>query len=96
MLPEGRLVGCPYRFVEWLNLALQDCDRALLNNSHWGSDGEALAWDNKGNILFYLGRYQESLDAFNHALAANPNYSKANINRSIVINHLKHFVLNKD
>ena len=82
--------------VESYDLALQACDRALLNGSHWGSDGEALAWDNKGNILFYLGRYQESLDAFNHALAANPNYSNANINRSVVLNHLKYFVLNKD
>ena len=82
--------------IESYDLALQACDRALLNNSYWGSDGEALAWDNKGNILFYLGRYQESLDAFNHALAANPNYANANINRSVVLNHLKYFVLNQD
>ena len=82
--------------VESYDLALQSCDRALLNDSYWGSDGEALAWDNKGNILFYLGRYQESLDAFNHALAANPNYTNASINRSVLLKHLKHFLPNQD
>lgn len=75
---------------ESYDLALEACDRALQNDSFWGTDGKALAWDNKGNVLFNLGRYQQSLDAFNRALAANPDYHNANINRVIVLSHLKH------
>lgn len=75
--------------VESYNLALRACDRALQNDSLWGIDGKALAWDNMGNALFNLGNYQQSLDAFEHALAANPHYYNASINRSIVLNRMK-------
>ncbi|MEM9276825.1 MAG: tetratricopeptide repeat protein, partial [Cyanobacteria bacterium P01_F01_bin.143] len=82
--------------VQAYDVALAACDLALLHDSYWGSDGEALAWDNRGNILFYLGDYQESLESFNKALAVNPGYSNANNNRSIVLSHLKHFVPEQD
>ena len=81
--------------IKSYDLALKACDYALENDSFWGLEGKALALDYKGSILFNLGRYQQSLDAFNSALAANPNYNNASINRSIILNHLKYFARKK-
>lgn len=77
------------------HLALKACDRALENDSSWGFEGKALALDNKGKVLFNLGRYQQSLDAFDSAIAANPNYKNASINRSILLKHLQYFARKK-
>ena len=81
--------------IKSYDLALKACDYALEKDSFWGLEGKALALDHKGNILFNLGLYQQSLNAFDSALAANPNYDNASINRSIILNHLKYFARKK-
>ncbi|MEM9482752.1 MAG: tetratricopeptide repeat protein [Cyanobacteria bacterium P01_F01_bin.116] len=68
--------------------ALISCDLALEVNAQWGSQGEALGWDNRGNALFNLERYQEALNSFEQALSHNPGYSNAQRNRQIVLYQL--------
>ncbi|MBE7385462.1 MAG: tetratricopeptide repeat protein [Leptolyngbya sp. SIO1E4] len=63
--------------------ALVSCELALEKNRHWGIQGAALAWDNRGDALFNLRRYEESLRSFEQALAINPNYQNARRNRAI-------------
>jgi tetratricopeptide (TPR) repeat protein len=69
--------------------ALESCDLALQGNGKWGLDGAALAWDNRGDVLFNLKRYRESLASFDRALRLNPNYSNARKNHNLVLNKLQ-------
>ncbi|MEM9809065.1 MAG: tetratricopeptide repeat protein [Cyanobacteria bacterium P01_D01_bin.56] len=68
--------------------ALASCDLALKVNHHWGVNGSALGWDNRGNVLFNLEQYQEALDSFEKALIYNPGYENARRNRQIVLTQL--------
>lgn len=68
--------------------ALTSCNLALEENSQWGSEGEALAWDNRGDALFNLERYEESLASFERALQCNPDYANARSNREVVLQKL--------
>ncbi len=69
--------------------ALASCDLALEGNGRWGFTGEALGWDNRGDALFNLGRYQEALVSFERAIKLNPDYKNAIINRAIVLYKLE-------
>ena len=64
--------------------ALESCDLAIKKDQKWGRQGAAIAWDNQGDALFNLERYQESLESFEIALLINPNYQNAKRNREIV------------
>ncbi|WP_163660188.1 tetratricopeptide repeat protein [Adonisia turfae] len=69
--------------------ALVSCDLALEINSQWGAQGSALGWDNRGDALFNLERYQDALHSFEQALMHNPGYQNARRNRQIVLNRLE-------
>ena len=45
------------------------------------------AWNEKGNALYGLGRYSEALDAYNKALAIDPNYKTALDNKQLVLSN---------
>ena len=68
--------------------ALASCDLALRGDGNWGIQGPELAWDNRGDVLFNLKRYSESLLSFQQALTINASYQNAQLNRIIVLNHL--------
>lgn len=65
--------------------ALKSCDLALKGNQEWGKSGEVLVWNNKGNALFNLGRYEEALVSFNTGISINPNYKSIQYNREAVL-----------
>lgn len=69
--------------------ALKSCDLAIEVDKQWGNQGSALGWDNRGDALFNLERYQEALHSFDQALALNPNYQNAQRNRTIVLSQLE-------
>lgn len=75
--------------LEKYSQALASCDLALKGNQQWGNIGELLVWNNRGDALFNLGRYEESLEAFDKALMINP-YNKSIIqNRAVVVRKLE-------
>ncbi len=49
---------------------------------------DATAWNNKGNALGVLGRYQESLDAYGKALSLNPDDANAWNNKGTTLGNL--------
>ena len=69
--------------------ALASCDLALMGDERWGMEGPELAWNNRGDVLFNLELYPESLRSFERALAVNADYKSAQLNRMIVLGHLK-------
>ena len=68
--------------------ALLSCKFAIEKDQHWGEQGAALAWDNQGDALFNLQRYQEALKSFEQAIALNPSYLNARRNWAIVQHQL--------
>ncbi|MEM1170288.1 MAG: tetratricopeptide repeat protein [Cyanobacteria bacterium P01_H01_bin.35] len=75
--------------LEEYDLALVSCELSLKGDGHWGKRGAALAWNNKGDVLFNLKRYQESLSSFKQALAISHNYTGAKRNMAVVLHHLQ-------
>jgi tetratricopeptide (TPR) repeat protein len=75
--------------LEEYTQALASCDLALAGDGNWGEPGAAIAWDNRGDALFNLQRYQEALDSFERALSTNPSYQNAQRNRAIVLRRLE-------
>ena len=69
--------------------ALVSCDLVLEINSQWGEQGSALGWDNRGDALFNLEQYQETLTSFEQALAHNPDYRNARCNGQITLLQLE-------
>jgi tetratricopeptide (TPR) repeat protein len=63
-----------------LQEAIDLCDRALAE----APDRTAL-WNTKGVLLKMLQRYDEAIDAYDHALELNPAYSPALENRGITL-----------
>jgi len=49
------------------------------------------AWFNKGNELYNLCRYQEAIDAYNKALAIDPNYKEAWCLNGIALHKLSRY-----
>jgi tetratricopeptide (TPR) repeat protein len=75
------LIGCfnnLEQYIEAYNLSNMIMDK---NNIHY--------WNNRGNSLFGLKKYQESIDCYNHALNLNPNYPEALANKGNVLYELK-------
>jgi len=75
--------------LEEYEQALTSCELALKGDGNWGKRGSALAWNNKGDVLFNLKRYQESLSSFERALAISHNYAGAERNLAVVLHHLQ-------
>lgn len=64
------------------------CDTALQKSDNiWGTEGIALGWNQFGNALAGLGKYEESLAALNRAISLNPSYASAWSNRSVTLWH---------
>ena len=52
--------------------ALTACEISLDGDGEWGVKGENLAWNNRGEVLFNLGRYQEAISSFDRVLNRDP------------------------
>ena len=48
-------------------------------------------WNGKGNALRSLGRHEEALEAFDQALAINPNDTIGSYNKGLTLNDLKRY-----
>jgi len=48
-------------------------------------------WNNKGYVLFLLGRYDESLSAYNRAIRITPKYTVALINKGDTLMKLRRY-----
>ncbi|NJM67575.1 MAG: tetratricopeptide repeat protein [Acaryochloris sp. RU_4_1] len=53
--------------------ALDSCEMALLGDQQWGLSGQILAWNNRGDALVKMGRYEEALASFHKSLALDPD-----------------------
>ncbi|MBD2138000.1 tetratricopeptide repeat protein [Anabaena sp. FACHB-1237] len=68
---------CVYLYeIGEFKTALNACDRALEANQFWGSSNAALGWANRGKVTQAMGLYDESLMAYNKAIAFNNNDRK--------------------
>ena len=66
-----------------LDTALADCDAALKIR-----EGEAAFLDSRGFVLLRLGRYQESLDSYDKAIALRPQQAESLFGRGLARRHL--------
>lgn len=55
----------------------------------FGKELDAARWNNKGWSLNNLGRYEEALSCYEHALAINPNMEQAWNNKGIALGELR-------
>lgn len=68
--------------------ALDSCDMALIGDQQWGFSGQVLAWNNRGDTLVKLERYEEALASFQKSLAIDPNDVAAQQYRHVVLKKL--------
>lgn len=68
--------------------ALDSCDMALLGDQQWGFSGQVLAWNNRGETLVKLKRYEEALASFQKSLAIDPHDVAAQQYRHVVLKKL--------
>lgn len=68
--------------------ALDSCDMALLGDQQWGFSGQILAWNNRGDALLRMGRYEEALMSFQKSLAIDPDDVAAQQYRHVVLENL--------
>jgi len=68
--------------------ALDACDMALIGDQQWGFSGQVLAWNNRGDTLIKLERYEEALASFQKSLAIDPNDAAAQQYRHVVLQKL--------
>lgn len=68
--------------------ALESCDMALLGDQQWGFNGQVLAWNNRGDTLIKMERYEEALASFQKSLAIDPNDAAAQQYRRDVLKKL--------
>jgi tetratricopeptide (TPR) repeat protein len=59
--------------------ALTFCDKALKVYPNF-----VTAWNNKGNVLFNLGKKNDAINCYKKALSLNPNYSPAQTNLKLI------------
>jgi tetratricopeptide (TPR) repeat protein len=60
-------------------MALTYCDKALRIYPYF-----VTGWNNKGNVLFNLGKKKEAINCYKKALEINPNYSPAKRNLRVM------------
>ncbi|WP_299413109.1 tetratricopeptide repeat protein [Acaryochloris sp. IP29b_bin.148] len=72
------------------NEALDSCDMAILGDQQWGFSGQVLAWNNRGDTLIKMKRYEEALASFQKSLAIDPNDVAAQQYRHVVLEKLHH------
>ncbi|MEM8638270.1 MAG: tetratricopeptide repeat protein [Cyanobacteria bacterium P01_G01_bin.54] len=66
--------------------ALAACDEAIQKgDARWGTEGPAFAWNQRGNAFAGLFRYPEGLTSVNRAIALQPDYTEAWLNRSVLL-----------
>lgn len=66
--------------------AIAACDQALqTGDNRWNELGPALAWNQRGNALAGLARYEEGLASLNRAISLRADYDEAWINRAVVL-----------
>lgn len=66
--------------------AIAVCDQALqTGDNRWSEIGPALAWNQRGNALAGLVRYEEGLASINRAISLKADYDEAWINRAVVL-----------
>ncbi len=70
--------------------ALDACDMALLGDQQWGFSGQVLAWNNRGDTLIKMERYEEALASFQKSLAIDPSDAAAQQYRHVVLEKLHH------
>jgi tetratricopeptide (TPR) repeat protein len=64
------------------------CETALQKGDNsWGKEGVALGWNQYGNALTGLKKYEEALATLNRAIAIKPDYASAWTNRSVTLWH---------
>lgn len=68
--------------------ALDACDMALLGDQQWGLSGQVLAWNNRGDTLIKMERYEEALASFQKSLAIDPSDAAAQQYRHVVLQKL--------
>ncbi|MDJ0844484.1 tetratricopeptide repeat protein [Crocosphaera sp.] len=72
--------------------ALESCDKALqVGNGSWGELGAAYAWNQRGNALIGLGRYEEAVVSLKQALSLQPDYPEAWNNLSVAFWYLENY-----
>lgn len=66
--------------------ALAACEMAIQEgDGRWGEEGIAFAWNQRGNALTGLGRYEEALASIQRAIALQPDYASAWSNRAVTL-----------
>ena len=72
--------------------ALESCDKALqTGKGSWGDLGAAYAWNQRGNALIGLKRYEEAVVSLKQALSLQPNYSEVWNNLSVAFWYLENY-----
>ena len=69
-------------------LALRACDRALEANQFWGHYSASIGWANRGKVTQAMGLYDESLQAYNRAIASNQNNPQLLTDYGIILHKL--------
>lgn len=66
--------------------AAKACETALQKgDNQWGTTNPAVAWNQQGNSLTALGRYEEALASFQRAIALQATYGDAWSNRAVTL-----------
>lgn len=85
-------VGYPQLIAPRINLALlQRKDgrleeaEATLRSAVEANPASAMAWDALGLTLRMRGKFTDAVDAYEHAIAADPNYAPAHRNLAVVL-----------
>jgi tetratricopeptide (TPR) repeat protein len=84
-------IPLPYLSSRYCNMltgeqGINACNWAIISNPD-----DVLAWNNRGEKLFNLGRYSEALLSYNHALLINPEFSLVLANRCGVLSALNRY-----
>ncbi|HAC65225.1 MAG TPA: hypothetical protein DCF68_17275, partial [Cyanothece sp. UBA12306] len=72
--------------------ALESCNKALqIGKGSWGELGAASAWNQRGNALIGLGKYEEAVVSFQQAIFLQSDYAEAWNNLSVAFWYLEDY-----